>query len=73
MSIDIVGWIGTIMIMFGYYFNAKKIKTCFIIWGLGNIAFLIYSYVINALPQLAISLFVICMNVYGYIEWSKDE
>ena len=53
--------------------HAKKIKTCFIIWGLGNIAFLIYSYFINALPQLAISLFVICMNIYGYIEWSKDE
>ena len=73
MSIDIVGWIGTVLIMFAYYFNAKKIKKCFIIWGLGNIAFLIYSYVINALPQLAISLFVIFMNIYGYIEWSKDE
>ena len=46
MSIDVVGWIGTIMIMFGYYFNAKKIKTCFIIWGFGNIAFLIYSKLI---------------------------
>ena len=73
MGYDWIGWIGTVAIVAGYYFNAKKIKKCFIIWGLGNIAFLIYSYVINALPQLAISLFVIFMNIYGYIEWSKDE
>ena len=27
---DWIGWIGTAMIIAGYYFNAKKIKTCFI-------------------------------------------
>ena len=45
---DWIGWIGTAMIIAGYYFNAKKIKTCFIIWGLGNVAFLIYAYLIDA-------------------------
>ena len=70
---DWIGWIGTVMIIFGYYFNAKKIKTCFIIWGLGNVAFLIYAYLIDAPPQIAISAFVIGMNVFGYRQWSKDE
>ena len=72
-SVELVGWIGTVMIIYGYYFNAKKIKTCFIIWGLGNIAFLIYALLIDAPPQVAISIFVIGMNVYGYREWSKSE
>ena len=36
MSIDIVGWIGTVLIMFGYYFNAKKIKKCFLLLTVGN-------------------------------------
>ena len=72
-SVESIGWIGTTMIIFGYYFNAKQLKNCFIIWGLGNIAFLIYALLINAPPQVAISIFVIGMNVYGYREWSKNE
>ena len=72
-SVELVGWIGTVMIIYGYYFNAKKIKTCFIIWGLGNIAFLIYALLIDAPPQVAISIFVIGMNFYGYRAWSKSE
>ena len=46
---------------------------CFYVWGIGNIAFLIYSYLINAIPQIAVSVFVLGMNVYGYKQWSKDE
>jgi len=72
-SVDLIGWVGTTMIVFGYYFNAKKLKTCFIIWGLGNVAFLIYALLINAPPQVAISIFVIGMNFYGYREWSKND
>ena len=73
MEYDWIGWIGTVMIIFGYYFNAKKIKNCFIIWGLGNVTFLIYAYLIDAPPQIAISTFVIGMNVFGYRQWSLDE
>ncbi len=73
MFVESIGWLGTILIMLGYYLNAQKYKTCFIIWGLGNIVFLVYSYLINAIPQLAVSVFVLGMNVYGYKQWSKDE
>jgi len=34
---------------------------------------LIYAYLIDAPPQIAISAFVIGMNVYGYRQWSLDE
>ena len=73
MIIDLIGWLGTTMIMIGYYLNAKKYKMCFYVWGIGNVAFLIYSYLINAIPQIAVSFFVLGMNVYGYKQWSKDE
>ena len=55
------------------FFNARKYKTCFYVWGLGNIVFLIYSYLISATPQVAVSIFVLGMNIYGYKQWSKDE
>ena len=55
MIVDLIGWLGTTLIMLGYYFNAKKYKACFYVWGLGNIVFLVYSYLINAIPQVAVS------------------
>ena len=73
MIVDLIGWLGTTMIMVGYYLIAKKYNTCFYVWGIGNVAFLIYSYLIGAIPQIAVSIFVLGMNVYGYRQWSKDE
>ena len=70
---EIVGWLGFIFVLLGYYFNAKRKIYCFYIWGLGNILFLIYGFLIGARPQMAICLFVILMNIYGYRQWSKEE
>ena len=71
--VEIIGWLGFIFVLLGYYFNAKQKMYCFYIWGLGNILFLIYGFLINALPQIAMCIFVLGMNVYGYKQWSKDE
>ena len=71
--IETIGWIGFIFIMLGYYFNAKQDIKCFYIWGLGNILYLVYASLINAPPQIAISLFVLGMNIYGYRVWSKND
>ncbi len=73
MIVELIGWLGTALIMLGYYLNARKYKTCFYVWGLGNIVFLIYSYLISATPQGAVSIFVLGMNIYGYKQCSKDE
>jgi nicotinamide riboside transporter PnuC len=70
---EIVGWLGFMFVLLGYYFNAKRKIYCFYIWGLGNILFLIYGFLIDARPQMAICLFVILMNIYGYRQWSKEE
>ena len=71
--IEIIGWLGFIFVLLVYYFNAKQKIYCFYIWGLGNILFLIYGFLIGARPQMAICLFVILMNIYGYRQWSKDD
>ena len=41
--------------------------------GLGNILFMVYAFLISAPPQIAMSLFVLGMNVYGYKSWSNNE
>ena len=69
--VEIIGWLGFIFVLLGYYFNAKQKIYCFYIWGLGNILFLIYGFLIGARPQIAMCLFVILMNIYGYKQWSN--
>ncbi len=66
---EILGWLGFVLILFGYYFNARQHIICFYIWGIGNIIFLIYALLINAMPQVAMSIFVLGMNVYGFLQW----
>ena len=70
--IDMIGWLGFILILLGYYFNARKKIYCFYIWGLGNVVYVIYGFIINAFPMMAMSAFVLIMNVYGYLSWVKD-
>jgi len=70
--VDIIGWLGFTLIILGYYFNARKKLYCFYIWGIGNLVYLFYGFIINALPMVAMSAFVLIMNVYGYISWMKD-
>ena len=69
--IEIIGWLGFIFVLLGYYFNAKQKIYCFYIWGLGNILFLIYGFLIGARPQIAMCIFVLGMNIYGYKQWSN--
>ena len=73
MNIELIGWIGFIFILLGYYLNAKQNINCFYIWGIGNIMFMIYAFFISAPPQIAMSLFVLGMNVYGYFSWKTQE
>ena len=70
--IDIIGWVGFVLIIAGYYLNAKKRLYCFHIWGIGNLIYVFYGFVIHAFPMMAMSVFVLFMNIYGYMNWMKD-
>ena len=71
--IDIIGWLGFTLIITGYFFNAKKKLYCFYVWGFGNLVYVFYGFVIDAFPMMAMSAFVLFMNVYGYMNWKKDS
>ena len=34
--------------------------------------YILYGFVINAFPIMAMSVFVLIMNIYGYFNWVKD-
>ena len=70
--IEITGWLGLILIMLGYYFNAQKKLYCFYIWGIGNTMYFIYAVLTDSMPIAALSIFIIIMNIYGWIKWNKE-
>ena len=69
--IEIVGWVAFIFILIGYYLNAKKIKTCFFFWAIGNVLYFLYGYNIDAFPIISTSVLILGMNLYGYINWNQ--
>ena len=71
--INYVGWVGFLLILFGYYLNAKKSIYCFLLWIIGNSIYFIYGFIIDALPVMAMSIFILIMNVYGYYSWSDKS
>ncbi len=71
--INLLGWTGTSFILFGYYLNAKQSVTSWIVWFLGNLLMLLYSIFIEAWPQAVLNAALLGLNVYGYIEWKKNE
>ena len=71
--VEIIGWLGFALVSMGYYFNAKKKLYCFYIWGLGNAVYVLYGFIISAFPIIAMSVFVLGMNIYGYLNWVKDS
>ena len=69
----IIGWLGFALVSMGYYFNAKKKLYCFFIWGIGNAIYILYGFIISAPPIIAMSVFVLGMNIYGDLNWVKDS
>ena len=69
--INLLGWIATTLILLGYYLNAKQDTSSWIVWFVGNLCMLVYSLLIQAWPQVGLAIALLCLNVYGYIEWKK--
>jgi len=67
--IELIGWIGFLFIIYGYYLNAKKYPNCFYIWGIGNILFLSYAALINSFLILFMIMLIIGMNIS---QWNKN-
>ena len=73
MLYEMIGWIATMLILIGYYLNAKKYISSWTLWFLGNLLMMIYSIGIGANPQIVLAFILMVLNIYGYIKWKKDN
>ena len=65
----IIGWLGAVLVIIGYYLNANEYITSWIVWMIGNAMVAVYSIYKKAYSTAAMSFIIMLMNIYGYIRW----
>jgi hypothetical protein len=70
MSAD---WIIAIVSLIAAIMNIYKIKWCFLLWGITNLAWMIYDIHIGANSQAALWGIYFFIEIWGLREWSKNS
>ena len=65
----VVGSLGAILVIIGYYLNANEHITSWIVWMVGNALVAVYSIYKKAYSTAAMSFIIMLMNIYGYMRW----
>lgn len=74
MSIDVLGWIATILVLFGYWLNANgKYKMAMAIWIVGDMGWITYDIIRGIYPHLGLSSVIIILNIYGIFKIIKSK
>ena len=64
--IEALGWISTILVLFGYILNAQKLsRYAMITWIIGDIGWVTYDFLIYNISHMALSFVIIAINIYG--------
>ena len=72
INIEWLGWVATALLLVGYYLNANKNIISWFFWFFGNTIMLIYAMLIQSYSVAFLSVFLMGMNIYGYISWKRD-
>ena len=64
-----LGWVGAILVLYGYYLNANMNDSCWPVWLIGNIMVGVYCLEKRAYPTAVMSIILAIMNIYGYLKW----
>lgn len=74
MLIEILGWLCTLLVVSGYWFNAKRnVKLAIATWIVGDIGWIAYDVAIQNWSHGVLSLIIIAINIYGIHNILKDE
>lgn len=72
--IEVLGWFGTLLVLLGYFLNAKaKYYYAMIAWIIGDIMWISYDLIREIYPHLALSSVVILLNLYGIYNILKSK
>ena len=67
--VERIGWLGAILVVWGYYLNANEHLSSWIIWIIGNLCVAGYSWHKKAWSTLTMSIIIAIMNIYAYYKY----
>lgn len=74
MGIQIIGWLASIIVLAGYFLNARQYyKYALGIWVLGDLFYIIYNYLIFNWPHLILNLIIININIFGFYKLNNAK
>jgi nicotinamide riboside transporter PnuC len=72
-GLDILGYSTFIVSLIGILLNAKKKISCWPVWLVSNVGWIVYSLIHRDIPQIVLWITFSAFNVYGWIQWKKDQ
>lgn len=73
MLIDIIGWVGTILMFTGSIINIYKHIWCWPLWIIGGVLIIIQSISIGSYNIIALQLLYMPLNILGWMHWRDNE
>ncbi len=70
--IEMFTWPLAFLTVIGVVLNVKKHRSCFFIWSLTNIFWVIYNYSTGSYAQSAVFAVYFCLAIWGIIRWGRD-
>ena len=71
MNIEVFSWLGMVLTVLGTILCIKKLSSCWIVYIIGSISWIIYAVLSNQLPLLMVNGAMIVFNVFGLLEWTR--
>lgn len=69
----IISYIATFLSLLGNIFIVRKSKWGFIVWTLGNIAWIVVDVRIGLYSQIVMMAVYSGLNIWGLIEWGRGK
>jgi len=64
--IDILGWVGTVLVLIGYWANSNlQHRLAMTTWIAGDVIWITYDVFIENWSHMVLSLVIIGINIYG--------
>lgn len=72
-GLDILGYSSFIVSLVGVLLNANKKISCWPVWLISNMGWILYSIIQGDYPQIVLWITFSAFNVYGWIQWKREK
>ena len=73
VSADLAGWLVTAVCLAGTVLNVKRVRWCFHLWAVGNVAWLAVDVHNRLYSRALLDLVQLALAVWGAVEWRKGR